>query len=360
MALMNVQRCLSQKTPHPPKPSPNFAPPSQPTFPKRRTTSPTSIGESALFSIFVPSFANSATKNRLLSHTATLDTTLLTISYTLRLLHSLLTRLPLISSSSRGSNNNHTARYQRLLFTLVSSRPAFSLKSLTGLLDETRIVLRLWGLLGIYTWGASTYSSPPKDPILRLIAWSEIGSCAVYQALENGAFLADKGVLWGWSKQKVSRAWVWSSRAWMLYVGLELSRLGYEYRQQQQQQHDGLGHAEARRGKGAAETVQEGKEAEAGDGSSVVVVAEQEGELKVALNPEGELELRRQKAEEQQQQQQQEWWGRWKKDLNVNAAYAPMTVHYSREQGLLSESAIGVLGVVVAWWSFGDAWRASA
>ena len=53
-------------------------------------------------------------------------------------------------------------------------------------------------------------------------------------------------------------------------------------------------------------------------------------------------------------------WDKWKREVGVNAAYAPMTVHYSLENGVLSEAAIGVLGVVVAWLTMGKAWRECA
>ena len=47
----------------------------------------------------------------------------------------------------------------------------------------------------------------------------------------------------------------------------------------------------------------------------------------------------------------------WLRQLKVNAAYAPMTVHYSLENGLLKESAVGVLGLIASGISLMDAWK---
>lgn len=77
----------------------------------------------------------------------------------------------------------------------------------------------------------------------------------------------------------------------------------------------------------------EGREGEKGE----VVVREKEGEV-VARE-------RRKK---------------WMRELGVNAAYAPMTVHYSLKNGPLGEGSLAALGMVVGWLTFGKAWRESA
>ena len=244
-----------------------------------------------------PRTSSLTTPHRLLSKTATLDTTLLTTSYTLHLIHALLFRL-------------QTPR------TLV---PLARISALTALLDEFRVLLRLTGLLGIYSWACSTYASPPKDGVVKYITWAQVASCVVFQALENGAFLAGMGVV-GWKKERVARAWVWSARAWGVYVGLELGRLGWE----------------ARKWQGGREGGRE-NDGGMGKGEAELVVKEKEGKGDVHLD-----------------------WDKWKREVGVNAAYAPMTVHYSLENGVLSEGAIGALGVVVAWLTMGKAWRECA
>lgn len=50
------------------------------------------------------------------------------------------------------------------------------------------------------------------------------------------------------------------------------------------------------------------------------------------------------------------WW----KDLASNMAYAPMTVHWSLEQGLLSDWGVGACGMVAGGALLADAWRKTA
>lgn len=245
-------------------------------------------------------------RSRLLSQTSTLDKTLLTVSYTLHLLHSILSKTP----------------------RLTVSRLATSLTPLTAIFDDVRVFLRLWGLLGIYSWGVSTYLTPPGDRIVGAITWGQVVACALFQGLENGAYLAEKGVL-GWKKERVARAWIWSGRAWCAYVALELARLGYEWGELKGQD---LGRQ--RRSGGLRGTDAEGETVE-----------------------KGELELRMDKVEDDGLKER---WGKWYREVGVNVAYAPMTIHYSLENGFLSEGAIGGLGVVVGALSFEQAWRETA
>ncbi len=71
----------------------------------------------------------------------------------------------------------------------------------------------------------------------------------------------------------------------------------------------------------------------------------------------GELDLRMDKVEDEGLKER---WGKWYKELVVNVAYAPMTVHYSLENGMLGEGAIGALGAVVGTLSIGQAWKETA
>ena len=243
---------------------------------------------------------------RLLTRTSTLDTTLLTVSYTLRLLHSVLARIPQLSVS----------------------RLTTSLTPLTAIFDDFRVFLRLWGLLGIYSWGVSTYLAPPEDGILTTVTWGQVVTCALFQSLENGAYLAGKGVL-GWSKERIAKAWIWSGRAWCAYVALELARLGYEVLDLRGQDND----IQTRKSR-ALESTEKGEVVE-----------------------KGELELRMDKVEDEGLKAK---WGEWYRKVGVNAAYAPMTIHYSLDNGVLGDGAIAALGVVVGALSIGQAWKMTA
>ena len=66
---------------------------------------------------------------------------------------------------------------------------------------------------------------------------------------------------------------------------------------------------------------------------------------------EGEKEAKITKAEEE---------ARWWREVGVNAAYAPMTLHWSLAQGLLGEGIIGTLGMVAGGLGLREAWRKTA
>ena len=51
---------------------------------------------------------------------------------------------------------------------------------------------------------------------------------------------------------------------------------------------------------------------------------------------------------------------RWWRELGVNAAYVPMTVHWSKEEGMLGESSVGALGMVAGVLKIREAWRKTA
>jgi hypothetical protein len=50
------------------------------------------------------------------------------------------------------------------------------------------------------------------------------------------------------------------------------------------------------------------------------------------------------------------WW----ENLASNVAYAPMTLHWSLEQGLLSDWGVGACGMVAGGALLTDAWRRTA
>jgi hypothetical protein len=50
------------------------------------------------------------------------------------------------------------------------------------------------------------------------------------------------------------------------------------------------------------------------------------------------------------------WW----KDLIVNAAYYPMTLHWSLQDGLLTEVQIGILGTIAGGTGLREVWRKTA
>lgn len=180
------------------------------------------------------------------------------------------------------------------------------LAALSALIADVRIFARLWGLLGIWRWGKSVLvDAPPADATQRAIARAQVLVNVLYQGLENGAYLSSKGAL-GWSAERQNWAWLWSSRFWAAHVGLEFLRLAYE--------------ASVGRGK---------------KGEKAVETAEEKAVEKTRLET-------------------------WRRELVVNLAYAPLTLHWSVDGGLISPLVVGVLGSVVGAINVPRLWRATA
>ncbi|OTA60366.1 hypothetical protein K449DRAFT_383824 [Hypoxylon sp. EC38] len=210
------------------------------------------------------------------------------------------------------------------------------LRAFSAMLTDARTFLRLWGLLNMYFWlrrlvlarkqkAATTTTTTTtttaegekegsaiakkEDKLETTISWLQLGTCIVFQALENGAYLSSKGVL-GWSPATQRRASLWSARFWAAFVGIEVGRLFYESH---------------RRGLRSRE------EKFAGGKTAAQVQAEE-----------------------------MEWNDAWKKSVARNLAWAPLTVHWSMENGLLGEMAVGALASIPGVIQMRDLWRRTA
>ncbi|KAE8450945.1 hypothetical protein EG329_005385 [Mollisiaceae sp. DMI_Dod_QoI] len=246
------------------------------------------------------------------------DTLLLTICYTSLLASNLLSRISLsrierlsrqLIESAISLPPNTTVFIDtsaippsRLLIT--SQR----LKALSELISDFRIFTRLWGLLGIWKWGKSVLlnlqEEGDKDLTAKRIEAAQVVVNVAYQYLENGAYLSSKGIL-NWSKEQQGKAWVWSSRFWMMHVGLDFWRLGREWM--------------LRRSKGKGKVVDGG----------VTNVGEEE------------------------------WKVKWRREMVVNMAYAPLTIHWSLEEGLVNEFWVGLLGSIAGITGSRELWKQS-
>merc|ERR1711977_765913 len=55
----------------------------------------------------------------------------------------------------------------------------------------------------------------------------------------------------------------------------------------------------------------------------------------------------------------EDFWKRWRRQLLINAAYAPLTIHWSLEKGLVGEFWVGLFGSVAGLAKLKEAWRLS-
>ncbi|KAL2075534.1 hypothetical protein VTL71DRAFT_477 [Oculimacula yallundae] len=241
------------------------------------------------------------------------DTLLLTVCYTSLLTSSILSSISLsrIRQQARAviekaislppdttlyiSTSN--IRPSRLL--IISAR----LNALSELISDFRLFARLWGLLGIYSWGKGVWNQDGGDQVVRGIAGVQVLSNIAFQYLENMAYLSSKGV-WDWSSDKQNKAWAWSSRFWALHVLLDFVRL----------------------------------------------VRERSVQRKV---------VRFKGREKEDQREEEEFWARWRRELVLNMAYAPLTIHWGLEKGLLTEFWIGVFGSVAGLTGLREMWMKS-
>ncbi|KAK3712009.1 hypothetical protein LTR37_009321 [Vermiconidia calcicola] len=261
--------------------------------------------------------------SRLLSTSTGIDNTLSTLMFISTLLHSQLTRLL-------------SARYEKLALALASqasksmlpgetviasieppvsklSKTCAGLKALAETSAEVWMFMRLFALLHIYKRAHEIYSTPPRDPAIKILLWAQVGAGATFQVIENIAYLASKGILQGRRCEENWPRWMaLSNRFWMAQVLLEGLRL---LRVRQLNWNEELG-----------------AQSEDGDEKAVKVQSE-------ALKK------------------------RWKSDFYANAAWLPLTLHWSFEdesRSPVTETWQGVCGLFASVLSLKDAWRESA
>lgn len=188
-------------------------------------------------------------------------------------------------------------------------------KALAGTFGDVRTALRLWGLLAMWAWARGTYLSPPKDGLVKLLTWGQIGVNTAYYALEFAVYFAGKGVIRNVAPEKVAN---WMKIAlWCFggHVGMEFLRL-YRVR--------------SLRIKDRAE----------------------KGQLKAGVQGEKEADIAAMEKEEDLS---------WRTALQVNAAYAPLTVHWIMpELGLVNDTMYGLLGSAVALLYLRPLWKEGA
>lgn len=249
---------------------------------------------------------------RVMSTPAGTDKTLCTLQYLLTILHTQLSRLQglryrkLLLSVSR-KLSNVLLPGETVIATLSPPETRLSnviagTKALSGLISDFRCFMRVLQTLELYTWAKSTWDKPPEDKIVRAAVWGQVGSIVLYQWYEDVAYLASKGVLRGerFNSKQQDKWWVWSSRYWMAYIALEAVRLARVWQLD----------AAVESHKKKADTL----------------------EAKAA----------------------------WKRQLAVNTAWAPVSVHYSYEPGCLSSDWLGVFGFIAGATGFRHLWRQAA
>ncbi len=330
---------------------------------------------------FLPSFYSFdvllLTDSRILSTTSGTDTLLTTTNYSLL---TLLTCLDIYSRrrlertavavAEKASATVQLLPGETLIATISESstsrlsRTTRRLRALTDLISDVRVFMRLWGLLGIYSGARQTWFHPPQDLVTKRIVWAQVLASAAYQYLENAAYLAQHGIL-DWESSKQAKAWLWSARFWAVYVALDLGRLWRVKNLQQRRikkevmekvQSDDCKEKEQTlpeegEGEKKPSASEAGQEEQASEGKEMASVQERGQETQLH-----ESDDNGKKNEREKKKMIETWW----RQFYVNAAYAPLTLHWSLEGGMVGELWIGVLGSAAGLVGLKQLWREAA
>lgn len=262
-----------------------------------------------------PSNKHIAHLQRILSTASGIDTTLLLIGYTFTLIQSQLAallnlRLSVLAERVAANASKTLSPGETIIATLQLPSPTSRLadvqvgmKTFAGMCSDVRAFMRLWSLLGIWAWARRVASDGPRDGVLRAVAWGQVAANAGYLLCEHPSYLAGKGVLPGWSPERIRRGWIWAGRFFAAHVAMDFVRMW------------------------------------------------RVNALRVRQGDVDEKEVKLARAEEDRL-----WW----KTMYVDLAYSPLCVHWSVPGGFVNESWYGGLGMIAGIAGFRELWRQTA
>ncbi|WPG99256.1 Hypothetical protein R9X50_00206700 [Acrodontium crateriforme] len=266
--------------------------------------------------------------SRVLSSAQGIEVSLCTLAYALALLHSQLIRLlerqyeRIALSLTTLQTKTSSSLDDTIIPTLAPPQTRLaeictSVRRSADLIEDFRIFLRLWNLLNIYAGAHELYRKTPRDPLIKFLRWTQVGTDFAFQVLENASYLAMKGILRFKDERKAGRWMAWSCRFWLASVVLEGLRLA---RVRQLRYKDEL----------------------------------------MVLSEEGmEMKIDEKAVEVQSREIERQWW----RDLWANAAWLPLTLHWSYEdetKSPMGEAMVGACGLVAGAVRFEEIWKETA
>ncbi|KAJ3020916.1 hypothetical protein HKX48_009520 [Thoreauomyces humboldtii] len=207
------------------------------------------------------------------------------------------------------------------------------LQNLAGPVSDTRVLLRYSGLVPLVQWtlqSETIMAAAPKNavsPAQRLLTRLQNLANFIYYPLEHTYWLALHQVI-PMGPATRDRVALWSCRAWAAYVVLYFAQLHLDARDLRAREKALMSRELVPSSKGDAKAV---------DDASPHVVADVIAEV-------AKLEAERRQLY-----------------LNVltNAAYFPLTLHWSLERSSFPDVAVGVCGTVAAVTQFYTAWQSA-
>jgi len=164
--------------------------------------------------------------SKILSTSSGLDVTLTLVGYGLFLVSSQLQKLELkdLTKSIDMKTSGTSLKAGGASLAKLANLSA-SMKALAGMCSDFRTFTRLWGLLGTYALVKKHYLDPPKDTLLKAVAWAQTLALGGYYIYENGYYLASKGVIRGWAPQKMTKWAKTSMKLFLLHVLMDYLKL---------------------------------------------------------------------------------------------------------------------------------------
>lgn len=228
------------------------------------------------------------------------------------------------------------------LLGLKSTKPssaAARITKLSSLISDARVLYRIWGILPILKWMIGMERSPPPTRLLHNIERVQGWSMLAYCPMEALAYLAGHGVI-PLSTQTQNKFWLWGSRCWALYVGLQLLHLVEDNRLLRLRARA----LERSRGHPAPASIQLKNNTRT---SAPAATADEKNgeEQNITRRMWDELDDRKAAI-------LNEFW--------VNLGYLPLTVHWSTTTGLFGEGWVGLFGTIAGVAGFRSGWKNSA
>ncbi|EGN91910.1 hypothetical protein SERLA73DRAFT_191823 [Serpula lacrymans var. lacrymans S7.3] len=260
---------------------------------------------------FVPSSETLDHLIRYLSTWSGSDKFLMIIQYAIKLV------IPFLNMRSR-------LQHRAGLRKDTSSYTAQSLKKFDGLISDSKMLWRLWGILPIVQWLISMERNPPPTRKLLTIERLQGWSMLVYYPLEHlyylraheliPAIIPSVASFFNRSSKPTSlnanALSLWSCRFWAIYVFLQFAHLSEDRKLLK------LREKNLKKGKGLA--------------------------------PEEKEDIRNR-------------WDAYWNEFIVNVGYLPLTIHWSLEQGLFKDEVwVGLFGLIAGIASFRSGWKATA
>ncbi|KAL9938876.1 hypothetical protein V8E36_002595 [Tilletia maclaganii] len=212
---------------------------------------------------------------------------------------------------------------------------AARIERLVALVGDARILFRIWGILPIVKWMIALERQPPPTRLLHNIERIQGWSMLIYCPLEAVAYLGMHSIL-PISASKQNACWLWGSRMWALYVGLQLLHLVEDNR---------LLRLRARaleRSRGHPPPLPRPTGAGAASEKGSTALTEEQTQTRNLWN---ELHDRKEAI---------------LNELWVNLGYLPLTVHWSHPSGLIGEPWVGLFGTIAAVAGLRSGWKGTA